>query len=206
MYTVGHIWWWYSSIVFDEDHDDHSGSLWVLWWLIKPILARKVRLQTGHFRVESGGGLVLALVFAFRCSRLSSASFFRWFSADREPLWSLLRQPGLSKALSSHVSDGISRVFRVDLRQSLKRSFGRPLLLWPSASSPYNSCFGMRFSSMRVMCPAHLACALSSRLLIVDMLVRARISVLVILSCHFTLSILRRQDRWKLLRSLTCLL
>ena len=54
-------------------------------WLISQILAKKVRPHTGHFRSESGDGMVLALVLAFRLLCLSSASCLRRLSADIAP-------------------------------------------------------------------------------------------------------------------------
>ena len=113
---------------------------------------------------------------AFRVARLLLAVALRRCSAKKAPLLIRLRHNGRFKARSSQASTGISKLFRVVLRLSLKRSLGRPTLNFPSASSPNRRTLGIRWSFLRRICSVHLACTFSKRVCMLGMLARERTS------------------------------
>ena len=71
------------------------------------------------------------------------------------PAFTLCLQASLSVALASHESVFMPSAWRSRLHTSMKRSWGRPVGLFPVASSPYKRSFGMRPSFIHVTCPSH---------------------------------------------------
>ena len=142
----------------------------------------------------------------FRAARLLLAVDLRRCSAEKAPLLIWLRHDSRLKARSSQASTGISKLFRVVLRLSLKRRLGRPTLNFYSASSPNRSKLGIRWSFMRRICPAHLACTFSKRVCRLGMLARERTSLSGFVTVILIFVSLRRQVVWKWFRCLACLL
>ena len=67
-------------------------------------------------------------------------------------------------AVTSQESVFMPSAWRSRLHTSLKHSWGRPAGLFPAASSPYKTSFGMRPSFIRVTCPSHRMCLCFKRL------------------------------------------
>ena len=67
----------------------------------------------------------------------------------------LCLQASLSVAVTFQESVFMRSAWRSRLHTSLKRSWGRPVGIFPVASSPYKRSFGRRPSFIRVTCPSH---------------------------------------------------
>merc|ERR1711860_52221 len=129
----------------------------------------------------------------------------RCFSKQLAPFQTWCLQAGLSEADCSHVSGSMWQSFSEAFRVSLYLSFGRPLFLLPSASSLYRSCLGMRLSSIRKTCPAHLSWALFKREKTLSAFAFSNTSVSGTLSSHLIRRMLRRHRMWKELSFFACL-
>ena len=130
------------------------------------------------YLLQLGGGVACPLqMLRFHCRSRTSR-----FLCQR------LRTPGLGGFTHGHL--------RLLLGVSLYLSFGRPIfLLFPSHSSPYSACFGMRWSSILTTWLVQRNWALIS---IDSMLCDSAISttfMFEILSCHRILMI----ERWYLM-------
>ena len=113
--------------------------LWVLRWLIRPILALHERPHVGQTREESNESKAVVEELAaldLRSSRFCLASSVRFSSCIRQPALIRLRQVGRSSATVSQVSISMSKDFREALSVSLKRFFCPPTERLPSESSP----------------------------------------------------------------------
>ena len=91
---------------------------------------------------------LLARHTVFLCTRCVS-------SYCDNPTFTVCLQAFLSVAVTSQESVFMPSAWRFRLHTSLKRSWGRPVGLFPVASSPYKRSFGMRPSFIHVTCPSH---------------------------------------------------
>ena len=143
------------------------------------------RLQNLHVRhavVEEGFEVGTTLSFLLR--RFSFALFVSCSSRCSTPALTVVFHDDLFPASWFQVLWLMLHLFRSRLQLSLYLSFGRPRFLLPDVSSPYSSCFGRRWSSIRYTCPSHRSLRLH-RIEEIDMLPACwRTSTLVILSCH----------------------
>ena len=98
---------------------------------------------------------LLARHAVFLCSLFSSAFNSCVPSYCDNPTFTVCLQAYLSVAVTSQDSMFMPSAWRSCLHTSLKRSWGRPVGLFPVASSPYKRSFGMRPSFIRVTCPSH---------------------------------------------------
>jgi hypothetical protein len=94
---------------------------------------------------------------------------------------------GRSSTMLSHESMSTWQLYLSLLQTSLKCSFGRPSTQEPSCQRSiwlYKMCLGMRPTYILLMWSSHLRRLVQSMLCMDFMLVHARTSVLLILSCH----------------------
>ena len=88
--------------------------------------------------------------------------------------------------------------WRSRLHMSLKRSWGRPVGLFPVASSPYKRSFGMRPSFIHVTCPSHRMCLCFNRVYKLGIPAFSSTTLFVTLSCHVIPRIRLRQSIFSL--------
>ena len=91
------------------------------------------------------------------------------------------------------------------LQTSLNLRWGRPVFLFPAASSPYRRSLGILPSSIRRTCPSQRSLRCRRRVNMEGRLARERTSVLGTFSSHEMPSMRRRQRIWKELSLLSCL-
>ena len=140
---------------------------------------------------------------AFHAARLLSAVALRRCSAEKAPLLIRLRRDDRFKARSSQPSTGISKLFSVVVRLSLKRSLGLPTLRFPSASSPYRSTLVIRWSfHVQDMSIPSCLCLLLESVYAGHVGTGEDLCV----GDSFIFIILQRQVVWKWINRLTCLL
>ena len=99
----------------------------------------------------------------------------------------------------------MSTVFMLRFTTSRYRSCGRPMDLFPQASSPYRRSFGMRPSGMRWTWPSQRSLRCLSSVNMLGRPARDRTSLLGTLSCHDIPRMRRRLLMWKVFRRLSCL-
>ena len=123
-----------------------------LLWLWRPNREWQSLPNLDHMKAVVG---LLARHTVFLWSLFSSA-FTRCVSLYCDnPSFTVCFQASLSVAVTSQESVFLPNVSRSRLHMSLKRSWGRPVGLFPVTSSPYKRSFGMRPSFIRVTCPSH---------------------------------------------------
>ena len=125
---------------------------------------------------------------------LFSSAFTRCVSSYFDILsFTVCLQASLSVAVTSQESVFMPSAWKSRLRTSLKCSWGRPLGLFPVASSPYKRCFGMRPSFIRVTCPSHRMRLCFKRVCKLGIPAFSSITLIVTLSCHVIHRISLRQ-------------
>ena len=110
--------------------------LFVLRWLMRPILALKCLLQIEQERSEEESSVRDALALAFLRARFCSASLILFASYSSAPL--LMRPCNFVRpcAICSRDSAGMLKSLREALRVSLYRFFWPPWERFPICSSP----------------------------------------------------------------------
>ena len=123
-----------------------------LLWLWRPIRKWQSLSLLEHVKAVVG---LQARHTVFLWSIFSSA-FTRCVSSYCDNLsFTVCLHASLSVAVTSQESMFMPSAWRSRLHTSLKRSWGRPVGLFPVTSSPYKRSFGMRPSFIRVTCPSH---------------------------------------------------
>ena len=160
------------------------------------MLDLQIRLQNLHVRhAVVGAGTEVGTTLSFLLRRFSFALFVRSSSRCSTPALTVVFHDDLFPASWFHVLWLMLHFFRLRLQVSLNLSFERPRFLLPDVSSPYSSCFGRRWSSMRCTCPSYRSLRLH-RIEGIDILPACwRTTTLVILSCHLIPRIFLRHLR-----------
>ena len=150
MYVCIHVLWIILVVHRSDDDCPHVLSPCLEWarrWLVRPILDRQTRVQWGQGNCPGWSGSV---VDAFLLSRAAVTSA-RLFSSKLSRAWMVRAcQPGLSIACSSSCLGGMPECLMLDFTQSLNLLRGLPWFRLPERSSPYMSCFGSLWSSIRI--------------------------------------------------------
>ena len=156
--------------------------LYVLRWLMRPVLALNCLLQIEQERSEEESSVGDASALAFPCARLCSASLILFASYSPAPL--LMRPCHFvrSCAICCHDSVGMLKSLKEALRVSLYRFFW-PWERFPACSSPSSS------SGILVTRPVHLNCANFRRACTLCIPALFRTSVSGILSFHLSLEV-----------------
>ena len=167
--------------------------LQILSWLILPIFDSHTRVQHLQARMAPSDGWVdLSFLRLRPVSRVDVISFCRRATL----LFTAVFQHDLSFTVVFQVLKSMLHLVKLLLHVFLYLSFGLPLDLFPCASSPKRSCFGILLSSMRLTCPSYFSLLLQRFAVMFGRFARARSSVLVTLPCQLIPIILRRQRRW----------
>ena len=134
---------------------DHGNGLFCLVyslqrriWLCRPMRDLQTLPQMLHLWAVSLSGLLVG-GGAFLRARFSMAAFVRFSSPVFSCVFRELLHLGRSAARASQWSGSICRAFMSLLQTSLNLSCGRPVFLFPAASSPYRRSLGILPSSIR---------------------------------------------------------
>ena len=156
------------------------------------------------FVTDAVSGL-LRLSLCFLWIRLSVAACVSFSSPDLRCLVKASLHLNRLAARLSQDSVLMSTVFMSRFKTSRYRSCGRPMDLFPQASSPYRRSFGMRPSGMRWTWPSQQSLRCLSSVNMLGRPARDSTSLLVTLSCHDIPRMRRRLLMWKVFRRLPCL-
>ena len=132
------------------------------WWLNSPILDRHVLLHFVQVKLLKLFWLKLVKTSlfsgwfceAFLLCLFSSSCLILSSSACLHPSLTAVLHSFLSSAVLSHCSVLMPVAFRSRLQASLKRRYGRPVVLVPAASWPYKRSFGSLSGPIRRTCPS----------------------------------------------------
>ena len=190
--------WWSLGL---EDDIICASYLWVREWLCRLILDLQSCAQSGHWKFP----FVTEIEAAKWRRSLADCAWWRHSSswADDADCISV-RQRCLSKAVATSSVGGMPHHCKPAFTVSVKRLLGRPCLLWPCSSSPNSSCFGIRWSSILIICPVQQSQDFSSIASMEIQFVLLKTSVFVTLSCHRIPRMEWRAHWWNLSSCFKC--